>query len=50
MLRTHERIAAAILAGEAETAEALSRQHLDAMVRYIAEATPGVMEELVVWR
>ncbi|NYE47724.1 DNA-binding FadR family transcriptional regulator [Spinactinospora alkalitolerans] len=48
--RAHADIADAIIAGDAEAAERLMREHMDEYVKRVAEREPYLMDEVVDWR
>ena len=47
VFEAHEAIAEAVLAGDADRAEALMREHMEAMMAYVDRRHPGVLDEVV---
>lgn len=50
ILRDHQRIANAVISGNANRAEKLMRTHMEQYLFHAAERNPGVLDEVVGWR
>jgi DNA-binding FadR family transcriptional regulator len=49
VLRTHQRIADAIIAGNADEAQRLTSRHIEALTKSIKELFPGLLDEVIDW-
>ncbi len=50
VLRTHTRIANAIIEGDADEAERLTAKHIEALTKSIQALFPGLVHEVIDWR
>lgn len=50
IVRDHQQVARAIIAGNAAKAEKLTRAHMEEFLFYSAARNPGVLDEVVQWR
>ena len=48
--RAHQRIAEAILDGDADTAEQRMRRHVQAQITNVRQTRPELLDELIDWR
>ena len=48
--RAHQRIAQAILDGDADTAEQRMRRHVQAQITNVRQTRPEMLDELIDWR
>jgi DNA-binding FadR family transcriptional regulator len=50
VVETHAAISDAIIAGDADTAERLMRDHMAKLATFFEERHPGLMTEMVAWQ
>lgn len=49
VLRAHKKIAEAIISGDADQAEHLSRRHIQELIKRLKELNPNMLDELIDW-
>jgi len=49
VLRVHKKIADAIISGDADQAEHLSRRHIQELIKRLKELNPNMLDELIDW-
>ena len=49
VLKVHQRIANAVIAGQGANAERLMRRHLEALIGRIRTSIPGLLKEVIGW-